>query len=318
MSDIVHIASVSGGKDSTAMCLHLIEQGIEFEAVTMDTGWEHPGTYRYLDEVLPGVIGPIRRLGCKWPVLPEPLEAVALECERLLDLPDLPDGTPRRSAMVRFILKRAMFPTRLRRFCTQELKIRPIQRYIKTVHKTGALPVNVVGIRAAESRARAKLPEREISEPMDCMVWRPLIRWTTQDVIDIHARHNVTPNPLYLSGAERVGCWPCINSRKAEIRHMADTDARRVQVIQLLEAITLKQQRDRAAAKGVSLEERGHSAPTFFHGQAGGGALGMMPPIDRVVEWSRTSRGGRQTTLWGEHETDAGCMRWGLCDVADG
>lgn len=34
------VASVSGGKDSTAMCLWLQEQGLEFTPVFLDTGWE--------------------------------------------------------------------------------------------------------------------------------------------------------------------------------------------------------------------------------------------------------------------------------------
>ena len=53
------IASVSGGKDSTALCLHLQELGIEYRAVHMDTGWEHPATDEYIREVLEPKIGPV-------------------------------------------------------------------------------------------------------------------------------------------------------------------------------------------------------------------------------------------------------------------
>lgn len=35
------VANVSGGKDSTAMALFLIDQGVDFEPVFCDTGWEH-------------------------------------------------------------------------------------------------------------------------------------------------------------------------------------------------------------------------------------------------------------------------------------
>ena len=45
------VANVSGGKDSTALSLHLAELGIEHRRVFADTGWEHPDTYAYLDEV---------------------------------------------------------------------------------------------------------------------------------------------------------------------------------------------------------------------------------------------------------------------------
>lgn len=35
--------------------------------------------------------------------------------------------------------------------------------------------------------------------------------------------------------------------------------------------------------------------------------------IRAIVEWSKTSHGGKQFELF-EPDTDAGCMRWGLCD----
>ena len=43
------IASISGGKDSTAMLLYLIENNIKFTPVFCDTGWEHPLTYDHLE-----------------------------------------------------------------------------------------------------------------------------------------------------------------------------------------------------------------------------------------------------------------------------
>jgi hypothetical protein len=42
------IASVSGGKDSAAMSLWLMEQDIDHDRVFLDTKWEHPATYEYL------------------------------------------------------------------------------------------------------------------------------------------------------------------------------------------------------------------------------------------------------------------------------
>ena len=58
------IVSVSGGKDSTACCLHLLELGYttsDFRRVFIDTGWEDDTTYNYLD-YLEKHIGKIERI----------------------------------------------------------------------------------------------------------------------------------------------------------------------------------------------------------------------------------------------------------------
>lgn len=298
------IASVSGGKDSAALSLWLTEQGIDHDRVFLDTGWEHPLTYEYLRGELARVLGPITEVQ-------SPLGMAGL-CR-----------------------KKGMFPSRTRRFCTQELKIRPMQEYLRGLRhctqcdgpaliegeQTGDFEcecggdfveddvVNAVGIRAAESEARAKLGEWEWSEGFDCEVWRPLIRWTEQDVIDIHTRHGLRPNPLYLLGARRVGCWPCIFSRKAEIRFLAERDPARVDAIRELEREVAVVAEARHAARGEAMKHR----PCFFQAREAVDG-GNMVPIDDVVAWSRTSRGGRQFELFApEHE--GGCVRWGLCDI---
>jgi hypothetical protein len=49
---------------------------------------------------------------------------------------------------------------------------------------------------------------------------------------------------------------------------------------------------------------------TFFQSRVSNG--GTMP-IDAVVAWSRTARGGKQLPLL-EEPPDGGCFRWGLCE----
>jgi 3'-phosphoadenosine 5'-phosphosulfate sulfotransferase (PAPS reductase)/FAD synthetase len=272
------IASISGGKDSAALGLWLQEQGIEHRRVFMDTGWEHPLTYEYLRGPLTKALGPIEEL--KPPL-----------------------------GMEELILKKGMFPSRVRRFCTQELKVFPMQRFLRTLDTE---VINAVGIRAAESEARSKMEEWEWSEGFDCEIWRPLIRWSEQDVIDIHARHGLRPNPLYLQGASRVGCWPCIFARKAELRFLADTDPGRIDLMRELEKTVAEKAHARHEAQGLP---RVKNDPTWFQAKTGG--TGDCWPIDRVVQWSRTSRGGRQYELFTSTDADAGCMRWGLCDTGD-
>jgi len=281
------IASVSGGKDSTALCLHLKERGIPYIAVHMDTGWEHPDTDQYIREVLPQHIGPI-----EW-IVPE-------------------------RTMIPLIHHKAMFPSRVRRYCTQFLKVFPLQQWLDD--RYGPDVVNAVGIRAAESAARSKLDEWEHIEW--AWTWRPLIGWSEQNVIDIHTRNNVRPNPLYLKGAARVGCWPCIFARKEEIRTIANTDPARIDLIRQLETEVVAAAAARYAARGETFESLDYCQPTFFAlKKAVPGPDGIIVrknvcvPIDEVVQWSRTSHGGRQFDLFSNFEDErSGCMKWGLCD----
>jgi 3'-phosphoadenosine 5'-phosphosulfate sulfotransferase (PAPS reductase)/FAD synthetase len=50
-------ASLSGGKDSTALGLWLRKLGVPFTPVFLDTGWEHPATYEYIEQVLVPLFG---------------------------------------------------------------------------------------------------------------------------------------------------------------------------------------------------------------------------------------------------------------------
>ena len=112
--------------------------------------------------------------------------------------------------------------------------------------------------------------EWEQADGFDCETWRPLLAWTLDDVIAIHRRHGLAPNPLYLAGASRVGCWPCIYARKDEIRHVADTDPARIDLIRSLEA-----------ELSASASKRGTDARrAWFQARMGGG--GEPWPIDRV------------------------------------
>ena len=292
----VMVVSVSGGKDSTAACLHLRELGIDHDRVFFDTGWEHAETYRHLD-YLETVLGPIRRVRAEVD-LPAELEEIAQGFEARLG---------HYSAMVRVVLRKGMFPSRVRRVCTQELKVFVARDFYASLDGEAT---NVVGIRAAESQARAQLPEREHDAVLDVDVWLPLIAWSEQDVIDIHQRHGIAPNPLYLRGASRVGCWPCIFARKSEIRLIAHEDPDRIALIADLEREVARRARERN-----SKQYKGND-PTWFQASLRD-ENGERPclPIDRIVEWARTADGGRQPELFAAPHGERGCMRWGLCET---
>ena len=194
------VASVSGGKDSAAMALYLRELGVPFTAVFADTGWEHPETYRYLwDEIAP-------RFG---------LTVV------------------RGPRLMAELVQHKGCSSRARRFCTQLLKVYPLRDYIQSLDDD---VVNAIGIRAANRKPARSSPSGNTMRSLSCDTWRPLIAWSTADVIALHRRHGLPLNPLYAMGAERVGCWPCIYARKAEIRLIADTDPARIAEIRALES----------------------------------------------------------------------------------
>lgn len=282
LSGAVVVASVSGGKDSAALSLWLTEQGIEHRRVFADTGWEAPETYDYLRGDLPRAIG---------------------EIEWLTGLAPMAD----------LVRRKAMFPSRVRRFCTEELKVKPIFGYLLALVADGVHVVNAVGIRAAESEARSKLMEwdgyRDKRGAFD--IWRPLLDWTEADVIAIHKRHGLRPNPLYLAGASRVGCWPCIFARKAEIALVAKRTPERIDELRALEAEVTSAADARAAKKGAT----NRLPRTFFAGRGGGkrGRAGAIL-INDAVAWA-TGHGQEELI---ETAPDVGCVRWGMCEPVDG
>ena len=278
------VASLSGGKDSTAMSLQLMEWGLKFDAVFMDTGWEHPLSVKYVTEELPSVLG--------------------IEIKTL---------RPKLS-MIDRILRYGHFPSRRTRWCTRELKVSPYEAHISATYKDTP-PVSAVGIRAGESKARSTQPrwDVEAGDNMALRMWRPLIDWSVDDVIEIHQRHNVRPNPLYLKyGVERVGCWPCIFARKKEIATIAKADPERIDLIHKLEQ----------TAKSI-LELRGldrnyaeaNWPPSMFalRTTRAGETDIRSASIYEVIEWAQTARGGKQFEL--DLPEEPGCVRWGMCDT---
>jgi 3'-phosphoadenosine 5'-phosphosulfate sulfotransferase (PAPS reductase)/FAD synthetase len=248
------------------MSLYLAEQGIEHRRISADTGWEHASTYEHLS-YLGEKLGPIEIIRPKL-------------------------------SFVELVRSKQLFPSRIMRFCTSELKIIPINRYLASL---GDGVVNAIGIRAAESAARANLPEREVNESTGFEIWRPILRWTTQDVVDIHRRHGIKMHPLYRYGAKRVGCWPCIYASKAELRIIARIDPGRIDLIERLEA-------DLTTGK--------HGARSMFWLERPikkGLPRKLDPaPIRDVIRWAQQERGNE---LLGFGEPDWACASMGYCDV---
>lgn len=266
------VASVSGGKDSAAMSLLLTELGIEHDRVFADTGWEHPLTYEYLRGPLTAALGPI------------------VEVRGPLSLPEL-------------ARKKGMFPSRRKRYCTELLKIAPLRAFLDSY--TDAEPVNAVGIRAEESAERATMPEWETPEDWSVEVWRPIRDWSLEEVIAIHKRHGLAPNPLYLLGAERVGCFPCINAGRGELLLLERAAPERVEEIRALEADVNARAHEIVGARG---EELLHARSLLRERNPR-----FTPDIDGQLAWAHSNQVDKFASA-----ADRGCARWGMCEMPKG
>lgn len=315
-SEAENVVSVSGGKDSTATLLLAIEREIpNLRAVFADTGNEHPDTYAYI-EYLSGATGiQIQTIRAdlaaqverkkelvrgKWvnegAVTPEEAEAI---CELLV-----PSGNP----FLDLCMWKGRFPSRRAQFCTQELKQTPItQQVIQPLIDDGKEVISWQGIRWDESQVRAKNTEWE--EKDDHFIYRPILALTAADTFAIHDRHGIEPNPLYKQGMERVGCMPCINVRKGELleiyRRFPEQIARIAAWEKIVSAVSKRKNSTwfHAGTDPTIAEKDNSLISTDTHG------------IYAIVEWSKTSRGGRQFDLIQEMLGPPVCSSaYGLCE----
>lgn len=297
LTDRPLILSYSGGKDSGATWLALREAGMNpHHVLCADTGWEALEWYdhiRRFSDLMGQEIITVRANV----ELPDNLLAYALEVEELLGISPSP--------MVRRILKYAMFPSRVRKFCTREFKSEPCDEWVDTNDLEHG--VHVTGVRADESLTRAIYAVDEKHTKSGHWHWRPILRWSVQDVIAIHKRHNMPLCELYNRGASRVGCWPCIPARnKAEVSILDD---RRINAIRRIEQIVNALVYDRRIFQGHGPVGMLDFQISDFPG---------IPDIDTAVAHAKTFRGGHrnQGRLFDPKPLDT-CARWGLCDTGD-
>lgn len=308
---IQHLVSVSGGKDSTATYLLAMESGRPFRAVFADTGNEHELTLEYVERLAERTGGP-------------PVEVVRADFTRqiarhkeylLREWPKqgIPDSVVEEAALLHeptgnpfldLCISKGRFPSRKAQFCTDELKTIPITFQVVGPMLRAGPVLQWLGIRADESSVRAKQPRFNRHEA-GSMVWRPIFQWSVEDVWAQHRKHGLAPNPLYAMGMGRVGCMPCINCRKSELREIAQRFPEHVDRIERWEALLMR----------VCKRQSG----TFFAALTDpmdAGRPGTYAGIRTVVEWSQTTRGGRQFGMfWDKYQIGGGCNSdLGLCE----
>lgn len=330
MNPIVHVVSMSGGKDSTATAILALESHGQDACrfVFADTGNEHETTYEYALHYLPRTLGirvdvvradfadefATKRANLARIAAGEPEAAVygkrefmyhwtAPAAARALDLLH-PTGIP----YLDLCLVRGGFPSRKRQFCTEYLKTRPLTAYAVELLDAGHAVWSWQGVRLEESESRRTRLQgtgacvRAFEDVGGGLYnYRPILRWKARDVFQAHELAGVQPNPLYLQGQSRVGCMPCINCSKAELREIARRFPAEVERIAEWERL-------------VSQVCRPLSPVSFFH-MGTQGYDGQGSTIHAVVEWSKTTRGGRQYDLLADLAEPTACSSaYGLCE----
>lgn len=324
------VVSLSGGKDSTATAIMALElhghDACRF--VFADTGNEHEATYAYALDYLPKALGitvdavkadftdefRTKRANLARIAAGEPESAVygkrkfkydwtAEAAARALELLH-PTGNP----FLDLCLVRGGFPSLNRQYCTEYLKRNPITEYQLDLVEQGYEVESWQGVRIDESQRRRRM----LQGTGACVnayeylgggmaVYRPILRWNVEDVFEAHRLYGVEPNPLYRQGQTRVGCMPCINTNKMELREIARRFPEHIERIAEWERL-------------VSQVCRPRSPVSFFH-EGTQGHTGQGSSIWKVVEWAKTTRGGRQYDLLADVDEPTACSSiYGLCE----
>lgn len=269
-----HLVNVSGGKDSTAVYLRAIELGRPFRAVMADTGHEHEWTYEFVDRLAERTGGPkveivradfAQRIRDRPAYIAKhwPKEGVSPEIVRAAIEAQVPTG----NSFLDLCILKGVFPSAVRRFCTEELKTNPIIEQVVLPMLAAGPVLQWLGIRRDESRARSKQPRWNRHES-GSYLWRPIFDWRVQDVWAIHSKHGLKPNPLYLHGMGRVGCMPCVNCGPGEFKAIARRFPEHMERLQQWEAIVTKASRQGMA---TFFHQPGAGSEDFWKNQPGGG-----------------------------------------------
>ena len=177
---IKHVVSLSGGKDSTAMLLRMLEEGMPVDIILFcDTGLEFEGMYHHIEKLEKYIGRPITRLKSNYD-----FEYLLLE------------HMPKRRNPELFGRKGYSWGGPRNRWCTSMLKIRIINKYLRELSKQYTL-VQYVGIAADEPHRVRDLRY-------------PLIEWgmTEKDCLEYCKVRGFDWDGLY-DIFHRVSCWCC-------------------------------------------------------------------------------------------------------------
>ena len=209
-----NICGISGGKDSSALAVYLRHTVPDMEYFFCDTGAELPETYEYLTRLQVILGRPIMRLNSS------------------------------RGFDHWFEVFRGTLPSPQMRWCTKNMKIKPIEEWI------GDAPaVSYVAIRADESNRKGYISTKPNIETRFPFV---------EDGIDHDGVMKILDDagiglPAYYEWRTRSGCYFCFYQRKAEWVGLAD---RHPDLFERAVAIEQKVLRDAGVDRDADFSDR--------------------------------------------------------------
>jgi hypothetical protein len=167
------------GVNSVADYLHLLSQGVEFEAVFCDTGCEWPETYDYIEY-----------FKSMYPVTIITAKQYGFPAQRKFHS----------SSMYDWYLERATIPGRRGRDCSMKWKIQPKMNYFKR-------PCwNYISIDAGESKRVAKFKSVDGVEDRFNLIENEIDRQGCKEIISGHG----------LRMPPKSACYFCFNTKQSE------------------------------------------------------------------------------------------------------
>jgi 3'-phosphoadenosine 5'-phosphosulfate sulfotransferase (PAPS reductase)/FAD synthetase len=327
-----HIVNISGGKDSAATALLAADRGKPFALWMADTDNEHPATVEYAEKLAeflgkplnkakadftPQIAGKRKYVAEKWAL--KGVDQATID--RALSVLQ-----PTGNAFLDLCIWKGRFPSRKAQFCTEFLKQKAIEDACAAPLLASAPVVQWLGVRRDESLNRANAPMfqrvRRDDFPHDILLFRPIIHWTAQNVFSYAKTKGLPPNPLYLKGFGRVGCFPCINANKAELKLIGMHYPQVIEFLAEWEAIvSMASKRGKTTFFAADMTPDGADIGRRARKRGGltpaESAMQKWPDVREVFRWAKTGRGGRQFDMLDLAFADDGLScssQYGLCE----
>lgn len=198
------VVNTSAGKDSLATLIAVAERarldGVLDRVVAV---------HATFPEEWPGTVDLARR------------QAEALGVFRFEVVQREKDGVP--DSLLAYVERRQKWPSNKARFCTSDFKRAPVDKVITRL-EPGPLGwvLNVLGLRAQESPARAKRAAFEVSlrrsnSRRQVFDWHPILNWSEEQVWQVIQEAGAEVHPAYSQGFRRLSCVFCVFAPKAQL-----------------------------------------------------------------------------------------------------